>query len=150
MSRLRDLLSQDNIENDIENIIKDFKATSPVSKMMTPKFLAWDKTQQEVIIEFPVQETQLNEHNTMHAGFITAAFDEAFGIMARYLARESATVSINISINFMKPIPIGEAIQITVKPTSLGRSILTVSGECCLSSNGLLTNTALGTFAVVG
>jgi acyl-coenzyme A thioesterase PaaI-like protein len=85
----------------------------------------------------------------MHAGFIAAAFDEAFGIMAAYLGQENDNVSINISLNCIKPIPMGDLIQITVKATSLGRRILTLTGECHLASNGLLTNTALATFALV-
>ena len=149
MSRLNDLLKQDSLEKDIINIIDKFKATSPVSKMMNPSFLGCDINQQEITIEFPVQDTQLNEHDTMHAGFIAAAFDEAFGIMAAYLGQGSNNVSINISLNCIKPIPMGDLIRITVKATSLGRKILTLTGECHLASNNLLTNTAQATFAFV-
>jgi len=149
MSRLSDLLNQDNLEKDIEDMIQKSKATSRVSKMMSPSLVGCNRTLQEIIIEFPVQDFQLNEHDTMHAGFIAAAFDEAFGITAAYLGQGSDNVSINISMNCIKPIPMGDNIQITVKATSLGRKILTVVGECHLSSNNLLTNTALATFVIV-
>ena len=149
MSRLKDLLKRDSLEKDIENIIEKFKTTSQVSKMMNPSFLACDINQQEITIGFPVQDNQLNEHDTMHAGFIAAAFDEAFGIMAAYLGQEKDNVSINISLNCIKPIPMRDLIQITVKATSLGRRILTLTGECHLASNNLLTNTGLATFAIV-
>lgn len=150
MSILNDLLSRDNLELDIKNLIEKAKTNSPVSNNMSPSFFAFDKLKEEITIEFPVKESQLNEHDTMHAGFITAAFDEAFGIVAAYLGQGSGNVSINISINYIKPIPKGDTIRISVKATSLGRRVLTVTGECHLSSNGLLTNTALATFAIVG
>lgn len=149
MSRLSDLLKKDSLEKDIEDMIEKFKKVSRVSKMMNPSSLGFQESQQELTIEFPVQDSQLNEHDTMHAGFIAAAFDEAFGIVAAYLGQGSDNVSINISLNCIKPIPMGDNIQITVKATSLGRRILTLTGECRLSSNGLLTNTALATFAIV-
>lgn len=149
MSRLNDLLKNDGLEKEIEDTIEKFKAASRVSKLMKPSFLGCQRIQQEVTIEFPVQDFQLNEHDTMHAGFISAAFDEAFGIMAAYLCQGSDNVSINITLNCIKPIPMGDNIQITVKATSFGRRILTLTGECHLGSNGLLTNTALATFAIV-
>ena len=150
MSRLSDLLNQVSLENDIKNIIEKFKASSRVSEMMNPSLVDYDRTLQKITIEFPVQDFQLNEHDTMHAGFIAAAFDESFGVMAAYLGQGNDNVSINISLNCIKPIPMGDFIQITVKPTSLGKKILTLAGECHLSSNGLLTNTAIATFAIVG
>ncbi|MDF2656055.1 MAG: PaaI family thioesterase [Bacillota bacterium] len=106
--------------------------------------------EKSITVGFPVQECQLNEHDTMHAGFIAAAFDEALGIFASLLSGGKSSVSINISLNYIKPIPKDDTIMITAKATSLGRTLITVSGECILKSNGLLTNTALATFAVVG
>lgn len=150
MTRLSDLLNQTNLEKDIENLLKKLKETSSVTKMMNPSLVGYDKKGQELTIEFPILESQLNEHDTMHAGFIAAAFDEAFGIFAAYLGDGKPNVSINISLNYIKPIPMGDSIKIIVKATSLGRRILTVTGECHLSSNNLLTNTALATFAIVG
>lgn len=150
MSRLNDLLNKDNLEKDIERFVEDFKGSSRVSQMMDPSLVAFDRDKHSITIEFPVLEYQLNEHDTMHAGFIAAAFDEAFGIFAAYLGEGKPNVSINISLNYIKPIPMGDSIRVTAKATSLGRRILTITGECHLSSNGLLTNTGLATFAIVG
>ena len=150
MSRLNDILEQDRFETDIKELICTFKEKSRVSKLMDPELIAYDKTEQSITVGFPVQECQLNEHDTMHAGFIAAAFDEALGIFASHLSGGKDTVSINISLNLIKPISKDNTIMITAKATSLGRTLITVSGECRLKSNGLLTNTALATFAIVG
>ncbi len=150
MSRLKELLGQENFAKDIDALVDTFKSTSRVSKLMDPSLVACNAEEQSITIEFPVSECQLNEHNTMHAGFIAAAFDEALGIFAAYLGAEKATVSINISLNYLKAIPMNDAILVTAKVTSLGRKLITMSGECHLKSSGLLTNTALATFAIVG
>jgi len=150
MSRLQELVGHKDFEKNIKALICEFKSASRVSKLMDPNFVACSEKEQTVTISFPVQECQLNEHDTMHAGFIAAAFDEALGIFAAYLGEGKPTVSINISLNYLKPIPMGDEILITAKATSLGRRLMTMSGECRLKSNGVLTNTALATFAIVG
>jgi acyl-CoA thioesterase len=149
MSRLKELLKQENLEKGIEALVCDFKEASRVSKQMNPNLIACSEKGQTITIEFPVSEWQLNEHDTMHAGIIATAFDEALGIFAAYLAGDQSTVSINISLNYIKPIPKDDSILITAKVTSAGRRLITISGECHLKSNGLLTNTALATFAVL-
>ena len=150
MSRLEELLGQKDFEKDIKALVSDFKTTSRVSRLMNPNLVAYSEKEQTITIDFPVLESQLNEHDTMHAGFIAAAFDEALGIFAAYLGDGKPTVSINISLNYLKPIPMGDTILITAKATSLVRRLITMSGECHLRSNGVLTNTALATFAIVG
>lgn len=150
MSRLTELLGHESFAKDIEALVSTFKNTSRVSKLMDPSLVDCNCEEQTITIEFPVLECQLNEHDTMHAGFIAAAFDEALGIFAAYLGAEKATVSINISVNYLKAIPMNDSIRVTAKVTSLGRKLITMSGECHLKSNGLLTNTVLATFAIVG
>lgn len=149
MSRLKKIL-EENFEEGIEEVIRDFRGASRVSRMMDPTLAACNEKEQTITVEFPVQEHQLNEHDTMHAGFIATAFDEALGIFASFLCEGKSSVSINISLNYLKPVPINDSILITAKATSLGRRLMTLSGECQLKSNGLLTTTALATFAIVG
>lgn len=149
MSRLKKLLEED-YEKNIEEIIQDFKKSSYVSRMMDPILVSCNGTKQTVTIEFPVLAEQLNEHKTMHAGFIATAFDEALGIFASFLCQGKSSVSINISLNYLKPVPMSDSILVTAKATSLGRRLMTLSGECHLKSNGLLTATALATYAIVG
>lgn len=150
MSRLKELLKQENFEQDMKRLIDDRKEANRVCKSMDPNLTAYDDKEQTITIEFDVSDDHLNEHNTMHAGFIAAAFDEAMGIFAAYLGSGKPTVSTNISLNYIKPIPMGDSIQITAKATSLGRRAITTTGECHLKSNNLLTNTALASYAIIG
>ncbi len=149
MSRLNELLKREELEKGVAAQINAFKAASRVSERMNPSLAACDEEEQTVTIEFPVQGWQLNEHDTMHAGLIATAFDEALGVFASYLSAGKSSVSVNISLNYIKPIPMNDSILVTAKATSLGRKLITLSGECRLKSSGLLTNTALATFAIV-
>jgi Uncharacterized protein, possibly involved in aromatic compounds catabolism len=151
MSKLNELLKQEKLEKGISEII-DYVQKGPerTNKLMNPRLLACNEKEQTITLEFPVLEWQLNPYNMMHGGLIATAFDEAFGIFAVYLSNGKSVVSVNISLNYLKPIPMNDSILITAKATSLGKKLITVSGECHLKSNGLLTNTALETIAIVG
>ncbi|MEL7656159.1 MAG: PaaI family thioesterase [Bacillota bacterium] len=150
MSRLNEQLMQEKMEKDITEIIDHIQSgPERINMVMNPKLIACNAKEQSIVIEFPVLEWQLNPYDKMHGGLIATAFDETFGIFAFYLANRKSVVSVNISLNFQKPVPMNDSILITAKATSLGKRIITISGECHLRSNGLLTNTAIGTFAVV-
>ena len=150
MSKLNELLKQEKMERIIPEIIGHIqKGSESINMLMNPSLTACSAKEQSITIEFPVLNWQLNPYDKMHGGLIATAFDEAFGIFAFYLTDKKPVVSVNISLNFLKPIPMDDSILITAKATSLGKKIITISGECHLKSNGLLTNTALGTFAAV-
>ncbi|MGI6732024.1 MAG: PaaI family thioesterase [Anaerovoracaceae bacterium] len=150
MSRLKELLEQENFEKDLKALIRERKEVNHVCGLMDPSLIAFDEKEQTITIGFSVLESQLNEHKTMHAGLIAAALDEAMGIFAAYLGNGKPTVSTNITVNYIKPIPMDDSIQITAKVTSLGRRLITMTGECRVKSNGKLSNTALATYAIVG
>lgn len=151
MSKLNELLKQEKLEKGISEIITYIqKGPERTNKLMNPRLTACNEKDQTITLEFPVLEWQLNPYNMMHGGLIATAFDEAFGIFSAYLCNGKSVVSVNISLNYLKPIPMNDSILITAKVTSLGKKLITVLGECHLKSNGLLTNTALGTIAIVG
>ncbi len=150
MSKLDEMIKQEKMERGISEIIEYIqKGDKRTNTLMNPRLAACNAKERTITIEFPVQEWQLNQYDVMHGGLIATAFDEALGIFALYLNHGKQIVSVNISLNYVKPVPMDGAILITAKVTSLGKKIITISGECHLKSNGLLTNTAIETFAIV-
>jgi len=150
MNRLDELMKQEEMENGVSKIIDSFnRKPERTNGMMRPKLAACSEKERSITLEFPVQDWQLNSENVMHGGVIATAFDVALGVFAHYLNHDLLTVTVNISINYLKPIPAGDSILVTAKVTSLGKRIITLTGECRLKSSGRLTNTAMGTFAIV-
>lgn len=150
MSKLKEQLKQEDLEKGISEIITYInKGPERTIKMMAPRLVACSEKEQTVTIEFPVLEWQLNHAEVMHGGIIATAFDVGLGIFAHYLNGGRRVVSANLTLNFIKPVPMGDSILITAKATSLGKKLTTLTGECHLKSSGLLTNTALATFAIV-
>lgn len=151
MNKLNELLKREKMEKSMSEIIAYVeKGPERANKLMSPKLAGCSEKDQTVTLEFPVLEWELNPYDKMHGGLIATAFDEAFGLYAFYLSGGKSVVSVSITLNYLKPVPMNDSILITSKVTSLGKKLITLSGECHLKSNGLLTNTGLTTIAIVG
>lgn len=150
MNKSDELFNREKMEKGIAYILAHIKkGPQRIDFMMAPILTSCDEKERSITVEFPVLDWQLNVSDIMHGGAIATAFDDAFGVFAHYLNNNKTVVTVNITLNYLKPIPKGDAILITAKATSVGKKLITLSGECRLKSSGLLTNTAFGTFAVV-
>ena len=150
MNRLDKLMKQEILEKGIaQKLAAVDKEDGRINKQMNPKFVACSELDHTITIEFPVLEWQLNLHNGMHGGVIAAAFDEALGIFANFLSEENPSVTGNLAVNYLKPVPQEDSLMITAKVTSLGRKLITLSGEGRLKNSGLLTNTAMATYVIL-
>lgn len=98
-----------------------------------------DKT---LTFEFPAQEWQANRIGNMHGGAICTAFDLTIAALARFYARENFAPTINLDVNYIRPVPMGEILVVTAKATSTGRRITQLTGEARIKSTGKLAATA--------
>ena len=98
-----------------------------------------DKT---LAFEFPVQEWQANRIGNMHGGAICTAFDLTIAALARFYARENFAPTINLDVNYIRPVPMEETLVVTAKATSTGRRITQLTGEARIKSTGKLAATA--------
>ena len=98
-----------------------------------------DKT---LTFEFPVQQWQANRIGNMHGGAICTAFDLTIAALARFYARENFAPTINLDVNYIRPVPMGETLVVTAKATSTGRRITQLTGEARVKSTGKLAATA--------
>lgn len=150
MNKLNEMLKQEKMEKGIGEIIDQIqKEPERANALMKAKLVSCSEKEHTVTIEFPVMEWQLNPFDKMHGGLIATAFDEALGILAIYLNNGKPAVSVSMSLNYLKPVPMNDSILITAKATSLGKKLITLSGECRLKSSGLLTGTAIETYAII-
>ncbi|MDR1617158.1 MAG: PaaI family thioesterase [Syntrophomonadaceae bacterium] len=77
----------------------------------------------QITIRCPVQPEFCNPYGSMQGGFITAAFDNAFGALSLLsLKRYSTTLSLNTV--FHRPIFPGDTLTIEAKILSRGRNVI--------------------------
>ena len=98
-----------------------------------------DKT---LTFEFPVQQWQANRVGNMHGGAICTAFDLTIAALARFYARENFAPTINLDVNYIRPVAMGETLAVTAKATSTGRRITQLTAEARIKSSGKLAATA--------
>jgi uncharacterized protein (TIGR00369 family) len=79
-------------------------------------------------IRIPVTEEMLNPMRVMQGGFVTAAFDNAFGPLS-YVAAKNPCTTLDMHTQYIRPIPVGEELTVTVRVVSRGPVSLHLSGE---------------------
>lgn len=98
-----------------------------------------DKT---LTFEFPVQQWQANRVGNMHGGAICTAFDLTIAALARFYAKENFAPTINLDVNYIRPVVMGDTLVITARATSTGRRITQLTAEAKIGSSGKLAATA--------
>lgn len=94
---------------------------------MNVKVLQYD-SRTLLSIELPVTEEMLNPMRVMQGGFVTAAFDNAFGPLS-YVAARNPCTTLDMHTQYIRPIPVGEILTVTVRVVSRGPVSLHLSGE---------------------
>ncbi len=92
--------------------------------------------------EFPVQKWQANRVGNMHGGAICTAFDLTIAALARFYARENFAPTINLDVNYVRPVAMGDKLVVTAKATSTGKRITQLTAEARIKSTGKLAATA--------
>lgn len=112
---------------DFINIYEEIKKCECVNTMK-PKIKDYKKGE-ELTIGFPILKEYLNLRNSMQGGFITAAFDNAFGMLFFIENRGDTFVTIDISTSYQRPIFFNDELIITVKIKQKGNNIVHMTGE---------------------
>lgn len=134
----------------IEHVINYTKSDqgSGIMKQMQPRFVSCNLAQKEITIAYQVEEWELNPQGSMHGGLLCAAFDNAFGMITHYFAEDNFITTVDLATRFLKPIPMGSELTITVKVRSNGRTLVSLTGEAYVNQE-LLAATSSSTFMIL-
>ena len=81
-------------------------------------------------VRYPIKPTQRNGHKLLQGGYISAFFDDNYGLFAYVASDKSSMPSINMTVNFHKGVTEEtDHITITTNVTSVGKRILSMAGE---------------------
>ena len=148
--------NQQLMEETIKNLIELTKEQSKndglerVEVMMNPQFVKCNYDERTLTLAYDVEKWELNPQNVMHGGIITTAFDNTFGILSHFFSGKQYVTTVELAVHFHKPILLGDRIEITVKASSIGKTILSYTGECVVvNRENLLASTASTTFMVL-
>lgn len=74
-----------------------------------------------VDVAFTVQDWMLNPNGTLHGGMLGTAIDMVFSVIARYFSKKRVTVTVQLSVNFLRTIKNGEEFIVHVQADHVGR-----------------------------
>lgn len=147
------MYTDNNLDKEMENCINDIidknKKNPRIIQMMAPGFEKCNSIEKTLTLSFSIMKWQLNPGGIMHGGLITTAFDTAFGTLTHFYAKEKAITTVDISTSFLKPIPFEDTLYVTVKINSLGKTIVSLTGEAHLKSTKILAATGASTFMIL-
>jgi uncharacterized protein (TIGR00369 family) len=124
----------DNAEELFNSEMEQMKLSFPAAQVppncyqwMNVKVIQYD-SRTMLSIQIPVTEEMLNPMRVMQGGFVTAAFDNAFGPLS-YVAAKNPCTTLDMHTQYIRPIPVGEELTVTVRVVSRGPVSLHLSGE---------------------
>ena len=108
-----------------------------------------DDQRQEITLRFPLEQWQVNGLGTLHGGMISTMMDLTMSMAVYCFSRQSIPPTISMTVNYMRPVPMGESVWIKANVTSLGKRNATAYCEAIIPDSGKLASTAIGTYAVI-
>ena len=104
----------------------------------------------ELIAYLVVQPEHCGAPQVLHGGALMTLLDSALGFRAFQLAfkRGYATSTVEMKVNFLRPVRVGERLRVQPEVISHGQSLMVLSGEAIEVESGRRVGFAVGTFNI--
>lgn len=97
---------------------------------------------------YPVLEIFANQRSGMQGGFISAAFDNTFGMLTYMVLGHLQIATVDLNVSYHKPIYINDKLIITAYIKSQGKTLIHLTGEAHDKENNLIA-TATSNFYIL-
>ncbi len=78
---------------------------------------------------YPVFEMYSNPRKAMQGGFISAAFDNTFGMLVYFVTQQIEMASLDLNIKYHRPIFENDVLTVKVRLKSQGNAIIHLDGD---------------------
>ena len=95
---------------------------------------------------FPILPWQANRVGNIHGGIICTAFDIAIAALARFYAGENFAPTVSLDVKYIRPVKVGDRMEVTAKATAAGRRITQLTAEATSADTGKLLATAASVY----
>ena len=122
---------------------EEFERKYPGVKMPPSCFLASGariiahERNKSLTVAFAVREEQTNPIGTLQGGILCSFFDDTFGPLSLATMRKPC-VSIDMTVNFIRPVRPGETVLIRAEFKSKSRTLIQLYGEAHNDKNKLI------------
>ncbi|MCI8514183.1 MAG: PaaI family thioesterase [Lachnospiraceae bacterium] len=98
---------------------------------------------------FPVEEWELNPAGTLHGGIFATAVDIAMGMLAHYYGEGQVCTTVNMNLNYLRPVKKDDVLIVESKLEKLGRTLVSMSVKGYAGSDGRTAVTGIGTYMIL-
>jgi acyl-coenzyme A thioesterase PaaI-like protein len=138
--------------NDLESMIKDGiigkdRAQPNCVTLMQQEFVEY-VVGERLTHAYPVLDIFSNPRGGMQGGFISAAFDNTFGAMVVLLINHLEIVTVDLNVNFHKPIYLNDKLIVTAYIKSQGNTRIHLIGDAYDGNKNLIA-TATANFYIL-
>ena len=116
---------------------------------LSPKLESCSFEKKEVQFKYKIKPWQLNPQRGLHGGMSCAMLDTTMGMLAMYFANGSFVSTINLTVNYLRPIPDETEVITRVKSVSWGRTIVSLEGDIYIPATDTVACTSIGTYIVL-
>lgn len=99
-----------------------------------PAVVSCDGPERRVTYRYKTYDWMRNPNGVVHGGVIASILDVSMGITTRAYT-DKFTPTINITINFARPIPVGSDILVTIRAATMGRTSSQLTAELTLADS---------------
>ena len=120
------------------------KAPESIGAMLGLEYVSCNAEAAEGVLSHVVSEAEINIYGTLHGGIITWLMDTTMGIFGRAYTGYETIVTMDIHVNFLRPVYAGDEVFIKAKVTHAGSKIVNCISEMYVKDK--LAATADSTF----
>lgn len=128
------------LEQDLQQVVvpEGMQYDLPPKSFETLKgeFLGYKK-RKELVTKFWIDKTFSNPQGTVQGGIVAACFDGTFGPLG-IASTHNAILTIDMNVQYIRPVPIEESIFIVTKVIYISRSTIFLQADAFNSNNKLL------------
>ena len=113
---------------------------------MSPELFACDYENMTLTYKFDPKDWMMNPHGTIHGGIITTACDMTMGSLVRFCAGRPDAVTVQINIEFIRPVMTGEPYTVEAHIVKKGKTVIFCECKARDLGTGNVLAAATGTF----
>ena len=144
---VKELTTEAWLKDELHFINTDMAAT--LNGRLKAELVSCDDATQELVLQFPLQQWQVNGLGTLHGGIVNTMMDLAMSMVVYCFSRQSIPPTISMTTNYLRPVPMEDYVLIRTRLTSLGKRNATAYCEAIVPKSGKVACTAIGTYAVL-
>ncbi len=152
MAEIKELLKRSSLEEGIKRTVEHVKSEEgQVNAMIAPRFFTCNEEKASITLEYDISDWETNSNHVLHGGICATMMDTTIGIFANYLSRGTGNgfaPTVSMSINYLRPVAVGETLCIEAKLNSIGKSLITLYAEAYVKDRSELCATATATFII--